>query len=96
MRPSSKAKNMLYVAESTSIPLPRLFTAYTYEPLDRDICRLRECLVGTHKVAKYIIAVNLKAANQLTNKGQLAQRTSNCTWKSSDILSSKKMTCKTK
>ncbi|KAH9880328.1 hypothetical protein IAQ61_000619 [Plenodomus lingam] len=73
MRPSSKAKNMLYVAESTSIPLPRLFTAYTYEPLDRDICRLRECLVG-----------------------QLAQRTSNCTWKSSDILSSKKMTCKTK
>ncbi|KAF1921186.1 phosphotransferase enzyme family protein [Ampelomyces quisqualis] len=32
-----EAKNMLYVAERTSIPVPRLFAAYAYGPLDRDV-----------------------------------------------------------
>lgn len=32
-----EAKNMLYVAERTSIPIPRLFAAYAYGPLDRDV-----------------------------------------------------------
>jgi aminoglycoside phosphotransferase (APT) family kinase protein len=32
-----EAKNMLYVAERTSIPVPRLFAAYAYRPLDRDV-----------------------------------------------------------
>lgn len=32
-----EAKNMLYVAENTSIPVPRLFAAYAYGPLDRDL-----------------------------------------------------------
>ncbi|ORY12936.1 hypothetical protein BCR34DRAFT_281231 [Clohesyomyces aquaticus] len=32
-----EAKNTLYVAERTSIPIPRLFAAYAYRPLDRDI-----------------------------------------------------------
>lgn len=32
-----EAKNMLYVAERTSIPVPKLFAAYAYGPLDRDI-----------------------------------------------------------
>ncbi|OAL45920.1 phosphotransferase enzyme family protein [Pyrenochaeta sp. DS3sAY3a] len=32
-----EAKNMLYVAENTSIPVPKLFAAYTYGPLDRDL-----------------------------------------------------------
>ncbi|KAF2755432.1 phosphotransferase enzyme family protein [Pseudovirgaria hyperparasitica] len=32
-----EAKNMLYVAEKTSIPIPKLFAAYAYGPLDRDV-----------------------------------------------------------
>jgi hypothetical protein len=32
-----EAKNMLYVAERTSIPVPKLFAAYAYGPLDRDV-----------------------------------------------------------
>lgn len=32
-----EAKNMLYVAERTSVPVPRLFAAYAYGPLDRDV-----------------------------------------------------------
>ncbi|RDI83055.1 hypothetical protein Vi05172_g6958 [Venturia inaequalis] len=32
-----EAKNMLYVAERTSVPVPRLFSAYAYGPLDRDV-----------------------------------------------------------
>ena len=32
-----EAKNMLYVAERTSIPVPRLFAAYAYGPIDRDV-----------------------------------------------------------
>jgi hypothetical protein len=32
-----EAKNMLYVAERTSIPVPRLFAAYAYGPLNRDV-----------------------------------------------------------
>jgi len=32
-----EATNMLYVAEKTSIPVPTLFAAYAYGPLDRDI-----------------------------------------------------------
>jgi hypothetical protein len=32
-----KAKNILYIAKRTSIPVPRLYTAYTYGPLDRDV-----------------------------------------------------------
>ncbi|KAF2847827.1 hypothetical protein T440DRAFT_182883 [Plenodomus tracheiphilus IPT5] len=32
-----EAKNMLYVAEKTSIPVPKLFAAYAYGPLDRDV-----------------------------------------------------------
>jgi hypothetical protein len=32
-----EAKNMLYVAQQTSIPVPRLFAAYAYGPLDRDV-----------------------------------------------------------
>jgi hypothetical protein len=32
-----EAKSMLYVAEETSVPVPRLFAAYAYGPLDRDV-----------------------------------------------------------
>lgn len=32
-----EAKNMLYVAEKTTIPVPKLFAAYAYGPLDRDV-----------------------------------------------------------
>ncbi|KAF2125864.1 phosphotransferase enzyme family protein [Dothidotthia symphoricarpi CBS 119687] len=32
-----EAKNMLYIAERTSIPVPKLFAAYAYGPLDRDV-----------------------------------------------------------
>lgn len=32
-----EANDMLYVAERTSIPIPRLFAAYAYGPLDRDV-----------------------------------------------------------
>jgi hypothetical protein len=32
-----EAKNMLYVAENTSIPVPKLFAAYAYGPIDRDV-----------------------------------------------------------
>ncbi|KAH6859110.1 phosphotransferase enzyme family protein [Alternaria rosae] len=32
-----EAKNMLYVAERTSIPVPKLYAAYAYGPLDRDL-----------------------------------------------------------
>lgn len=32
-----EAKNMLYVAENTSIPVPKLYAAYAYGPLARDI-----------------------------------------------------------
>lgn len=32
-----EAKNMLYVAEHTSIPVPTLYAAYAYGPLDRDV-----------------------------------------------------------
>ncbi|KAF2710196.1 hypothetical protein K504DRAFT_533175 [Pleomassaria siparia CBS 279.74] len=32
-----EARNMLYVAERTSIPVPRLFAAYAYGPPDRDV-----------------------------------------------------------
>lgn len=33
----TEAKNMLYVAENTSIPIPRLFAAYAYRPVDKDL-----------------------------------------------------------
>ncbi|CAE7208000.1 hypothetical protein PTNB85_09316 [Pyrenophora teres f. teres] len=36
-----EAKNMLYVAERTSIPVSRLFAAYAYGPLDRDVDNFR-------------------------------------------------------
>ncbi|KAI4927819.1 hypothetical protein J4E85_006331 [Alternaria conjuncta] len=32
-----EAKNMLYVAEKTSIPVPKLYAAYAYGPIDRDL-----------------------------------------------------------
>jgi hypothetical protein len=32
-----EAKNMIYVAENTSIPVPKVFAAYAYGPLDRDV-----------------------------------------------------------
>ncbi|KAI4648507.1 uncharacterized protein J4E79_010129 [Alternaria viburni] len=32
-----EAKNMLYVAENTSIPVPRLYAAYAYGPIDRSL-----------------------------------------------------------
>ena len=32
-----EAKNMLYVAERTSIPVQRLFAADAYGPIDRDV-----------------------------------------------------------
>ncbi|KAH7345871.1 phosphotransferase enzyme family protein [Pyrenochaeta sp. MPI-SDFR-AT-0127] len=32
-----EAKTMLYVADQTSIPIPRLYAAYAYGPLNRDI-----------------------------------------------------------
>ncbi|KAF1846479.1 phosphotransferase enzyme family protein [Cucurbitaria berberidis CBS 394.84] len=32
-----EAKTMLYVAERTSIPVPKLYAAYAYGPLDRDV-----------------------------------------------------------
>ena len=32
-----EAKNMLYVAENTSIPVPKLYAAYAYGPIDRDL-----------------------------------------------------------
>jgi hypothetical protein len=32
-----EAENMLYVAENTLIPVPKLFAAYAYGPIDRDI-----------------------------------------------------------
>jgi len=32
-----EAKNMLYVAGRTSIPVPKLYAAYAYGPLDRDL-----------------------------------------------------------
>ncbi|KNG47858.1 phosphotransferase enzyme family protein [Stemphylium lycopersici] len=32
-----KAKNMLYVTENTSIPVPKLFAAYAYGPIDREV-----------------------------------------------------------
>ena len=33
-----EAKIMLYVAENTSIPVPKLFAAHAYGPLNRDVC----------------------------------------------------------
>ena len=32
-----EAKNMLYVAEKTSIPVPKLYAAYAYGPIDRSL-----------------------------------------------------------
>ena len=32
-----EAKNMLYVGENTSIPVPKLFAAYAYGPIDRGV-----------------------------------------------------------
>ncbi|KAF1951119.1 phosphotransferase enzyme family protein [Byssothecium circinans] len=32
-----EAKTMLFVAEKTSIPVPKLYAAYSYGPLDRDV-----------------------------------------------------------
>lgn len=30
------AKNMIYIAQNTGIPVPEVFTCYTYGPIDRD------------------------------------------------------------
>ncbi|KAJ5563650.1 hypothetical protein N7535_008814, partial [Penicillium sp. DV-2018c] len=32
-----EAKNMIYVAQNSRVPLPRVFAYYTYGPIDRDI-----------------------------------------------------------
>lgn len=32
-----EAKNMIYVAQKTAIPVPTVFVCYTYGPIDRDI-----------------------------------------------------------
>jgi hypothetical protein len=32
-----EAKNMIYVAENTTVPVPTVFAYYTYGPIDRDI-----------------------------------------------------------
>ncbi|BDD63618.1 hypothetical protein MPDQ_004267 [Monascus purpureus] len=32
-----EAKNMIYVAKNTSVPVPTVFACYTYGPIDRDV-----------------------------------------------------------
>lgn len=32
-----EAKNMIYVAQKTTIPMPKVFACYTYGPIDRDV-----------------------------------------------------------
>jgi len=61
-----EAKNMLYVAERTSIPVPRLFAAYAYRPLDRDIDDFGS-VYGTYNFMEFIEGEDLaKLSRKLT------------------------------
>lgn len=57
----TEAKNMIYVAQNTGLPVPKVFAYYTYSPIDRDAYDYEE-IYGTYIFMSFIAGETLYAA----------------------------------